>query len=272
MSNTAADNNNNNDVFGPNIHISSHPVLFHKISILRSATTTAGTFRSVLRELTYHLGYEATKDLKTKTVPVTVSFGKESEEEHVDCDGYKLVDRVSLIPILRSGLGMMDGMLELLPTSAVYHIGMYRIPGHAPVQYFNRLPRKCESDVAIVLDPVIASSATSTAVIGMLKKWGVPKIHLVSVLASHEGLSMIQAAHPDVYVTVGMVDHGLTSTGIVLPGLGDCGDRLFGTQHMLQEGDENGDNDLVVPLEKRKRSNSVDASEAMKKMKDAQGH
>jgi uracil phosphoribosyltransferase len=156
--------------FGPKIHVSSHPVLFHKISILRSTNTSTSTFRSVLKELTYHLGYEATKDLKTKKVPVTVSFGKEKEEEHLDTDGYKLADRVSLIPILRSGLGMMDGMLELLPNSAVYHIGMYRIPGHAPVQYFNRLPRKCESDVAIVLDPVISSSATSTAVIGMLKK------------------------------------------------------------------------------------------------------
>jgi uracil phosphoribosyltransferase len=167
---TIKHNTMTNGTFGPRIHISSHPVLFHKISILRSATTSAGTFRSVLRELTYHLGYEATKDLKTKQVPVTVSYGKESEEEHLDCDGYKLVDRVSLIPILRSGLGMMDGMLELLPNSAVYHIGMYRIPGHAPVQYFNRLPRKCESDVAIVLDPVISSSATSMAVIRMLKK------------------------------------------------------------------------------------------------------
>lgn len=167
---TAVANKKDDDGLGPNIHISSHPVLFHKISILRSATTAAGTFRSVMRELTYHLGYEATKELKTKKVPMTVSFGKESEEEHLDCDGFKLADRVSLIPILRSGLGMMDGMLELLPKSAVYHIGMYRIPGHAPVQYFNRLPKKCESDVAMVLDPVISSSATSTAVIRMLKK------------------------------------------------------------------------------------------------------
>jgi uracil phosphoribosyltransferase len=157
-------------VFGPNIHISSHPVLFHKISVLRSATTQSGIFRSVLREVTYHLGYEATKDLKTKSVPVTVSFGKESEEEHLDCMGYKISDRVSLIPILRSGLGMSDSMLELLPKAAVHHIGMYRLPGQTPVQYFNRLPRKCESDVAFVLDPVIASSATTMAVIGILKK------------------------------------------------------------------------------------------------------
>ncbi|KAL3905736.1 MAG: hypothetical protein SGILL_009556 [Bacillariaceae sp.] len=255
---------------GPNIHVSSHPVLQHKISILRSATTPPGTFRSVLRELTYHLGYEATKDLKTKQVPVTVAVGKESEEEHVDCNGFKLADRVALVPILRSGLGMSEGMLELLPKSAVYHIGMYRIPGQSPVQYFNRLPRKCESDVAIVLDPVISSSATSTAVIGMLKKWGVRKIHLVSVLASKEGLSTIQKAHPDVYATVGMVDEGLTSTGIVLPGLGDVGDRLFGTP-ITSEGGDNGDNDLVVPAGKRKRSNSFEVMEAMKKMQDEQG-
>ena len=157
---------------GPNVFVSEHPVLSHKITMLRSTETTPATFRSLLQEVTYHLGYEATSQLTTRPVTVSVNKGKESEEEHQDCTGNKLKERTALIPKLRSGLGMSDGMLQLLPNSSVYHIGMYRIPGHnhAPVQYFNRLPRKCDSDVAYVLDPVIASSSTMHAIIAILKK------------------------------------------------------------------------------------------------------
>lgn len=173
--------------FGPNIHVSAHPIIYHKISILRSSATKAGTFRSVLRELTHHLGYEATKGLKTRTIPVSVNVGKHGKSDknngtttmtstsdngeiHKDCTGHKISTRVALIPILRSGLGMADGFLELLPKAAVHHIGMYHIPGSAPVQYFNRLPRKCESEVAFVVDPVIGSGETIMAVIAILKK------------------------------------------------------------------------------------------------------
>lgn len=116
------------------------------------------------------MGYEATSALKTREIPISVSIGKEQTDEHNDCTGHKIADKIALIPILRSGLGMTDGMLELLPQSAVYHIGMYHIPGAAPVQYFNRLPRKCESDVAFVVDPVVASAETVLAVIAILKK------------------------------------------------------------------------------------------------------
>ena len=154
----------------PNIHICKHPVLFHKISILRSSATTHGKFRSVLREVTYHLGYEATANLKTREIPISVSIGKLKANEHTNCTGYKISDRVALIPILRSGLEMTNSMLELLPKAAVHHIGMYHIPGSAPVQYFNRLPRKCESDVAFVVDPVIASAETILCVVAILKK------------------------------------------------------------------------------------------------------
>ena len=163
----------------PMIHISSHPVLFHKITALRSSKTPPGTFRSLLRQVTYNLGYEATQTLAVKKgLPVQVPLGKESDpaKEELRCSedvGVKLVDRVALVPILRSGLGMTDAMLELLPNSAVHHIGMYRTPGvHvAPVQYFNRLPRgKCGSDVAYVLDPIVGSAATVMAVVSILKK------------------------------------------------------------------------------------------------------
>jgi uracil phosphoribosyltransferase len=153
-----------------NVNISKHPVLHHKISILRSSATSQRTFRSVIREVTYHLGYEASSSLKTREVPISVCVGKEKLQDHMDCTGVKISDRVALIPILRSGLGMADGMLELLPKASVHHIGMYHLPGTAPVQYFNRLPKKCESDIAYVVDPVVASAETMMAVIAILKR------------------------------------------------------------------------------------------------------
>ena len=168
--NNNKNNNKNHEEFGPNVFLSTHPVLSHKICILRSSTTDPGTFRNVLRQVTYHLGYEATKTMTTRPVPLSVSIGKEDPSQHQDCIGQKLVERTALIPILRSGLGMTDGFLELIPKSAVYHIGMYRIPGSNPVQYFNRLPRQCTSDIAFVLDPVIASASTIMAVVAILKK------------------------------------------------------------------------------------------------------
>jgi uracil phosphoribosyltransferase len=148
-----------------NVHISKHPILSHKITILRSSSTTPAAFRSVLRELTFHLGYEATSTLTTKPIPITVPVG----HDHMEYTGSALMEKVALIPILRSGLGMVDSMLELMPNAAVHHIGMYR-RDMMPVQYYNRLPRKCESDVAYILDPIIATSNTVMSVIGILKK------------------------------------------------------------------------------------------------------
>jgi len=239
--------------FGPNVNVSKHPVLHHKISVLRSSETHQNTFRSVLREVTYHLGYEATSSLKTREIPVSVSVGKEAEHDHMNCTGVKISDRVALIPIMRSGLGMADGMLELLPQASVYHIGMYHLPGSAPVQYFNRLPRKCESDIAYVVDPVIASAETMMAVISILKKWGVSKIHVLSVLSSRHGLESMKEAHPDVTFTMGHVDDVLTKDGIVLPGLGDAGNRLFGTNPIVHEAD---DDEALLHPSKRKRTMS----------------
>lgn len=149
----------------PNIHVSKHPVLSHKISILRSSSTGPAAFRSNLREITFHLGYEATAGLGTKPVALSVPVG----HDHVECAGKTIADRVAMIPILRSGLGMTDPMLELLPNAGVHHIGMYK-KGLLPVQYYNRLPRKCESDVAYVLDPIIATASTILSVISILKK------------------------------------------------------------------------------------------------------
>jgi uracil phosphoribosyltransferase len=227
----------------PNIHISKHPVLSHKISILRSSSTNPSSFRSALREITFHLGYEATSQLQTKPVELTVPVG----HEHVECTGKKIADRVAMIPILRSGLGMIDSMLELTPNAGVHHIGMYK-KGSMPVQYYNRLPRKCEADVAFVLDPIIATASTVMSVISILKKWGVPKIHVVSVVVSEEGIKKLAETHPDVFFSVGTIDKEITDDGALLPGIGDAGDRLYGTP--LIDDDE----ELLHPSKRRKTS------------------
>ena len=158
--------------YGERVHISTHPIVAHKISILRSSTTIPSVFRAVLRELTYHLGYEATSTLTLKpiqlSVPVPTSAGG---VDHVECEGHKVKEHVALIPIMRSGLGMVDAMLELLPNTEIHHIGMYKAPGqNHPVQYFNRLPKQCKVDIAYVMDPCIATSSTIMSVISILKK------------------------------------------------------------------------------------------------------
>jgi uracil phosphoribosyltransferase len=157
--------------FGENVHISNHPVLSHKITIMRSSTTEPGTFRAALREVTYHLGYEATSRLTTQSVKISVPVPrKDGGMDHLNHKGYKLKERIALIPKIRSGLGMVDSMLELLPNAAIHHIGMYKVLGQHPVQYFNRLPRKCEADVAYILDPVISTSSTIVSLVNILKK------------------------------------------------------------------------------------------------------
>jgi len=176
-------------------------------------------------------------------VALTVPVG----QSHQECTGSTLSDKVALMPILRSGLGMVDSMLELLPNAGVHHIGMYR-KGMMPVQYYNRLPKKCDSDVAYVLDPVIATANTVISVVGILKKWGVKKICIVSVIASKSGIEKIAATFPDVQITLGTIDTGLTEDGQLLPGVGDAGDRLFGTP--LIEDDEA----LLHPSKRRKYS------------------
>jgi len=162
-------------LLGENVHVSRHPIIAHKITVLRSSATPSGTFRAILKEVTYHLAYEATTSLTTKPVDISVPVmvgGDNNNDGHIDCKGEKLVEHVALIPILRSGLGMVDSMLELLPNAQTHHIGMYRTKGEEPtsVLYYNRLPRKCQADVAYVMDVLIATSSTIMSVIGLLKK------------------------------------------------------------------------------------------------------
>jgi len=154
--------------YGHNLHVSNHPVLAHKLSILRSSSTSPSAFRQTLREITFHLGYEATSSLSTRDIPITVPGT--NHNDHIEATGCKISQKIALIPILRSGLGMVDSMLELVGDARVHHIGMYRSKSLMPVQYYNRLPKKCEVDVAYVLDPLIATSATLISVVGILKK------------------------------------------------------------------------------------------------------
>mmetsp|Transcript_9325 Transcript_9325/g.15865 ORF Transcript_9325/g.15865 Transcript_9325/m.15865 type:complete len:292 (-) Transcript_9325:313-1188(-) len=233
--------------YGPNVHVSKHPVLSHKLSILRSSSTSPSSFRQALREITFHLGYEATSTLSTKDIPITVPGI--NHFDHIDAIGSRMSDKVALIPILRSGLGMVDPMLELVNNATVHHIGMYRSKSLMPVQYYNRLPKTCDVDVAYVMDPLIATSATIISVVSILKRWGVPQIHVMSVIASKVGLSELLKYHPDVRVTIVTVDEELSEDGNLVPGLGDAGDRLFGTN---EEDEED-----LVHISKRKRTMSV---------------
>ena len=176
--------------FGPHVHISMHPVLSHKISILRSSSTSPGEFRRALREITFHLGYEATSTLSTKPVALNVPVG----HDHIDAIGNKIAERTAIVPIRRSGLGMTESMLELLPNSHVHHIGMYRV-GLLPVQYYNRLPKKCESDVAYVLDPVMATGNTIMSVVKMLKKVRAERTILVQLAHCNIELQFLNLLH-----------------------------------------------------------------------------
>lgn len=206
----------------PNVYISDHPVLKHKLTHLRSKETSTPVFRQLMRELTFYLGYEITRNLSTTTIPVETPLGKG--------EGHHLSSRVAIIPVMRAGLGMVDPMLELLPTAQVHHIGIYReAKTLCCVLYYNRLPAKCDSDVAIVLEPLIATGNTLDATLVILKQWGVKHIKVMSVVATHVGLAKLQEAHPDVEVHVGTIDSELNAKGYIIPGVGDVGDRLWGT-------------------------------------------
>mmetsp|Transcript_10666 Transcript_10666/g.32289 ORF Transcript_10666/g.32289 Transcript_10666/m.32289 type:complete len:229 (-) Transcript_10666:1060-1746(-) len=190
---------------------------------LRSAATSSRDFRMLLKEITYYVGYEATRNISTVEQAVQTPVAP-----HI---GQKISDSISLVPVLRAGLGMTDAMLELLPMASVHHIGMYRSNNSLlPVQYYNRLPRGSEpSDVCFVLEPIIATAGTIVAVSRILKNWGAKKIVVLSAIASRTGLQKLQEKHPDVEVFCGQVDDTVNEQGFVLPGLGDVGDRLYGT-------------------------------------------
>ncbi|MBF6612751.1 MAG: uracil phosphoribosyltransferase [Chloroflexi bacterium] len=205
-----------------NLYISNHPLIQHKLALMRSVTTEPKKFREVVHEITNLLIYEATLDLATKEVEVQTPLGSTS--------GQMLSQRIGLVPILRAGIGMVDAMLDMIPTAQVWHIGLYR--DHRtllPVEYYNKLPVQPTVDVCFVLDPMLATAGSATATVQVLKDWGARQIKYVGLIAAPEGVERLHSAHPDVPIHIAAVDSHLNDKGYIVPGLGDAGDRQFGT-------------------------------------------
>ena len=206
------------------VHVLKHPVVRHKITQLRRRDTSSKHFRELLKEITLYLGYEATSDFEVVDHVVETPAARHT--------GARLATRVAVVPIMRAGLGMVDPMLTILPMAVTHHIGMFNNKlSLLPVLYYNKLPARANVDVAIVLEPQIATSGTVGATIEILREWGGPEllIKVVSVVASRPGLETLLARWPNVQVFVAAVDDQLTEEGAIMPGAGDFGDRLFST-------------------------------------------
>lgn len=206
------------------LHVSTHPAVLHKLAVLRDEDTEPKKFREVVRELSWLLGYEALADAAVRSRRITTPMEP--------MDASELGERIGLIPILRAGLGMVDAMLELMPTAQVWHLGLFRDERTLrPVEYYNKLPDSASVDLCLILDPMLATGGSATAAIEVLKKWGAVRIKLVNLIAAPEGVAAVQAAHPDVEIHCAALDRGLNEKGYIMPGLGDAGDRQFGTGH-----------------------------------------
>jgi uracil phosphoribosyltransferase len=206
----------------PNLHVSEHPAVRHKLGILRDEATEPKKFREVVRELSWLLGYEALADARTRPIDVTTPLEV--------MEGAELADRIGFIPILRAGLGMVDAFLELMPTAQVWHLGLFRDERTLrPVEYYNKLPDSATVDLCLILDPMLATGGSATAAIEVLKRWGAVRIKLVNLIAAPEGVEAVTKAHPDVEIYTAALDRQLNEKGYIMPGLGDAGDRQFGT-------------------------------------------
>jgi len=206
-----------------NVFQSSHPLVRHKLSKLRDKDTKPKKFRELIREIAMLLTYEATADLLLEPAQVETPL-------NVTCDGTLLQEKIGLVPILRAGLGMVDGVWEMMPSSEVWHIGLYRDEETLrPVQYYNKLPVDPTVQVCLILDPMLATGGSASATVDILKKWGAQRIKFVGIIAAPEGIKALQSAHPDVPIHVAAVDSNLNEIGFIVPGLGDAGDRQFGT-------------------------------------------
>ncbi len=205
-----------------NVFVSNHPLILHKLTKLRDVNTEPKKFRELVREISILLAYEATRDLQLSPQKVTTPMG--------EADGYELAEKVGLIPVLRAGLGMVEGIWEMMPGAEVWHIGLYRDERTLhPVSYYNRLPIEPTVQVCLVLDPMLATGGTAVETVNILKRWGATRIKYIGIIAAPEGVAAMRQAHPDVPIHVAAVDSHLNEIGYIVPGLGDAGDRLFGT-------------------------------------------
>lgn len=204
--------------------IMDHPLIQHKIGYIRRVDTGTKDFRQTISEIAMLICYEATRDLQLSDVEIETPICKTTVKE---LKGKKM----AIIPILRAGLGMVDGVLELIPAAKVGHIGLYRDPEtHEPVEYYCKLPADCAEREVFVVDPMLATGGSAAAAIQLLKDKGCKKIHFMCIIAAPEGIKKMQEAHPDVDMYVGALDEKLNENAYIVPGLGDAGDRIFGTK------------------------------------------
>ncbi|MCJ7533221.1 MAG: uracil phosphoribosyltransferase [Anaerolineales bacterium] len=205
-----------------NIHISSHPLIVHKMTRLRDKDTEPKKFRELLREIAALLFYEATLDLTTTPCQVETPLATTM--------GAELKEKIGLVPILRAGLGMVEGIWGLIPSAEVWHIGLYRDKKTLqPVQYYNKLPVEPTVSVCLILDPMLATGGSAVATVDILKKWGVKKIKFLGIIGAPEGIAALQTNYPEVPIHLAAIDERLNEHAYILPGLGDAGDRQFGT-------------------------------------------
>ena len=207
-----------------NTVVMNHPLIQHKIGMIRRTETGTKDFRQTIGEIANLICYEATRNLKLADVEIETPICRTTVKE---LTGKKL----AVVPILRAGLGMVDGILQLIPTAKVGHIGLYRDPETLePVEYYCKLPEDCDQREVFVVDPMLATGGSSSAAIRMLKEKGCRNIHFMCIIAAPEGVARMEREHPDVDIYIGALDEKLNDHGYIVPGLGDAGDRIFGTK------------------------------------------
>lgn len=207
-----------------NVHVIQHPMVQHKLTHLRMKDTSTGKFRTLLRELALLIGYEVTRSLDLSTITIQTPLG-ESFQSKVLAE-----HQIALIAIMRAGIGLLDGMLQLLPNAKVGHIGLYRdVSTSAVIEYYFKVPNDLSRRKLLVLDPMLATGQSAVAAVDRLKELKPKGIELVCVLSSPEGLTYLQESHPDLKVYTAAIDRGLNDDKYIVPGIGDAGDRLFGT-------------------------------------------
>lgn len=204
--------------------VMEHPLIQHKIGQIRKKETGTKDFRQMIGEIAMLISYEATRNLQLEDVEVETPICTTTVKQ---LKGRKM----AIVPILRAGLGMVDGVLQMIPAAKIGHIGLYRDPETLkPVEYYCKLPADCAEREVFVVDPMLATGGSAVAAIQMLKEKGCKKIHMMCILAAPEGVKAIQEAHPDVDLYIGALDEKLNEHGYIVPGLGDAGDRIFGTK------------------------------------------
>ena len=205
-----------------NVFPSAHPLVLHKLALLRNKNTDPKKFRELIREIGALMAYEATADLLTASITIETPLAQ--------AQGVQLLENIGLVPILRAGLGMVEGVWDLMTSAEVWHIGLYRDEQTLkPVQYYNKLPVEPSVSVCLILDPMLATGGSAVATVDLLKKWGVKKIKFVGIIGAPEGIALMQENHPEVPIHLAAIDERLNEHGYILPGLGDAGDRQFGT-------------------------------------------